>query len=257
MTKIKKVFLVAASLTALVSTPVLAADMAVKARPVPPPVPAMFSWSGIYIGGFVGGVTFRSERSYDALGDHFMPPNSGVTNDGAPAAVGGGMIGINWQVNNWVLGAEVTGAGTTINESFGAPFRSPVGSDPVSLTDKVNYIFTATGKVGWAWDRLLWYGKAGYASVGIDSLAADPVPHTAAARVRHNGWTAGTGLEYALVQNWIMGIEYDYIRVSAATHNQALVAGIAPAAPTFYNTSIRGDLHQVVGRLSYKFDWLR
>jgi hypothetical protein len=119
------------------------------------------------------------------------------------------------------------------------------------------FLLVSRALTRWAWDRALWYVKGGYANVGLETTAADPIPHTATDRRRHKGWTVGTGLDYMVTQNWIIGVEYDYIRLNAATHSQFPVGGIAPAAPTFYSTSITGDLHQIVARLSYKFDWAR
>ena len=54
----KKIFLAAVALTALAAAPAMAADLS---RPVyrapPPPAPVyIFSWTGCYIGGHVGGL---------------------------------------------------------------------------------------------------------------------------------------------------------------------------------------------------------
>jgi outer membrane immunogenic protein len=248
-----KRILLAAGLLMAVSSSGFAADLPVKAPP-PAVAPVVYNWSGFYIGGFAGGDWLRSTRSYDAIGDHFVPGLSSISASSS-GFVGGGMIGAQWQLGNWVLGLEGSGAWSSINRSFASPFLSPVGSDPVALSDRITSIFTATAKVGWTWDRVLWYVKGGYANVGLETAAADPIPHTATDRRRHNGWTVGTGLDYMVTQNWIIGVEYDYIRLNSATHSQFPVSGVAPAAPTFYATSITGDLHQIVARLSYKFDW--
>jgi hypothetical protein len=51
-------------------------------------------------------------------------------------------------------------------------------------------------------------------------------------------------------------VRRDQIHATVArAHSQALVSGIGPAFPDFYSTRINAELHQIVGRLSYKFDW--
>ena len=39
------------------ATPALAADMAVKAAPPPPPLPVIYNWTGFYIGANGGGAS--------------------------------------------------------------------------------------------------------------------------------------------------------------------------------------------------------
>ena len=232
-----------------------AADIPVKGpRPAPVVAPVAYNWSGFYIGGFGGGAWLRTNRSYDLAGDHFVPGLSSISasTDGFTA---GGMIGVNWQVSNFVFGLEGTGAWASVERSFASPFLSPVGSDPVTLSDKLTSIFTATAKIGIAWDRWMLYAKGGYANVGLETGALDPVPHSAGDKQRHHGWTVGGGWDFMLTQNWIIGVEYDYIRFATEPHAQALVNGATPAAPVFYATNIDGHVHQILGRISYKFDW--
>ena len=85
-----------------------AADMAVKARPAPPPV---FSWTGFYVGGFVGGAWGASDsRVTDPCGPAatVVCGAVGTYNGVAPvgfdlgsSVIGGGTVGYNWQSNSF------------------------------------------------------------------------------------------------------------------------------------------------------------
>ena len=80
---------------AMASAPmaVQAADMPVKAPPLPAPVP-VYSWTGCYIGGNIGGA--RVSVSCTTL----LPEHEwGRTGDGV--FMGGGQIGCNYQFNSF------------------------------------------------------------------------------------------------------------------------------------------------------------
>ncbi len=74
---------------------------------------------------------------------------------------------------------------------------------------------TATGRIGYAWNNVLVYGKggaawinenySGNASAGGMTVTTNPITDT---RV---GWTAGAGMEYGFVPNWSVFAEYDYL----------------------------------------------
>src|SRR5262249_8148584 len=90
---------------ALTMSPAMAADLAVKA---PPPVP--FNWTGFYIGAHLGAGWARSR--WEDL-DPFCPTTIRCALDtpdfGAHTAVGvlgGGQVGVNWQIGAVVLGLE-------------------------------------------------------------------------------------------------------------------------------------------------------
>jgi opacity protein-like surface antigen len=50
----------------LIGTPAFAADMAVKARPLPAPAP-VFSWTGCYLGGYAGGAWHESDGAISPI----------------------------------------------------------------------------------------------------------------------------------------------------------------------------------------------
>src|SRR4249919_3803045 len=92
----KTILLASMALAASMVSPVLAADMPVKAPPpAPPPVS---TWTGCYIGGNVGGA--RVETSVSILGvDDFSRSKSGLA--------AGGQIGCDYQfASNWVVGIQ-------------------------------------------------------------------------------------------------------------------------------------------------------
>ncbi len=120
----KKILLGIVAAAALVAAPALAADMALKARPAPPP-PA-FSWTGFYLGGFAGGAATGSVSNPDATNPGtvgIFPPGTPVTgcNFGVgpgltpgcfgtyglkPSFIGGGTAGYNWEFGKLVTGIE-------------------------------------------------------------------------------------------------------------------------------------------------------
>src|SRR6476660_6739730 len=74
-----------------------AADLAVKAPPPPPPV---FSWTGFYIGANIGGAWAHNNWTDTLFLTNFN------NNDNAAVFIGGGQIGGNYQIGQFVIGGE-------------------------------------------------------------------------------------------------------------------------------------------------------
>jgi outer membrane immunogenic protein len=80
------------------------------------------------------------------------------------------------------------------------------------VTLNKRWLTTATGKLGYAWDRVLLYGKGGGAWVGANNpnLAVGGFGQTLSGGTTNNfGWTAGVGIEWAFAGNWSARAEYD------------------------------------------------
>src|SRR5690349_10603829 len=96
-----KKFVIAAAMALGMASPVLAADMAVKAPP-PAPLPVIYNWSGFYIG--ANGGWGDSHNCWD-----FVNVAGTVFGDGCRDRSGGligGQIGYRWQANQFVFGLE-------------------------------------------------------------------------------------------------------------------------------------------------------
>jgi opacity protein-like surface antigen len=75
----KKLFLAGIALFALnAGGSAFAADMPVKARPLPPP--PVYNWTGFYVGGNIGYSWGRSSNDWDFFANNFViPPPEGTT----------------------------------------------------------------------------------------------------------------------------------------------------------------------------------
>jgi outer membrane immunogenic protein len=118
------------------------------------------------------------------------------------------------------------------------------------------WLTTATGKLGYAWDRVLLYGKAGGAWVGTNNpgltINGQPANFTSSQNNNNFGWTAGLGVEWAFSYNWSARAEWDYIRLQNQTYT------VAATAPFFANDSIavnNRNINMFTAGVNYKFGW--
>ena len=225
-----------------------AADMPVKA-PIAAPA-AVYNWTGFYLGINGGGGWTKSQEGLAA------GPLSGISGINtatcglaSPAGdcqhnlsgiLGGGQLGYNWQSANWVYGLEGLFDAANINGTTN-------GSTTINVyTTKVTSLLLLTGRLGYAWNQWLVYGKGGYAGGSVRLIVTSDTDNIDSTRW-HNGWTIGGGVEYGLMRNWILGAEYDYV---ALGNTGRTVVGSGGADTV--NVNMRG-MHVLLGRLSYKF----
>src|SRR5207253_4074191 len=111
----KRISIGIAAIASLFTTNVLAADLA--ARPytkAPAPMVEVYNWTGFYIGGNVGYSWGRSENTETlsrlATGVALF---SDTSRNDVNGVIGGGQIGYNWQLTNWLIGleADIQGSG--------------------------------------------------------------------------------------------------------------------------------------------------
>lgn len=183
--------LIAATGLALGATAASAADLG--RRPVykapPAPVPVAYNWSGFYIGGHLGYGWGDNEVTNLTTGTK--------SNLAADGFLGGAQIGFNWQTGAFVFGVEGDWSWTNADGST---------SIPAAVAADYNWYGTATARVGYAFDNMLWYVKGGAAWMDTDyTLGGVTVGDT------RTGWTVGTGLEWAISPNWSAKLEYNYL----------------------------------------------
>ena len=84
-------------------------------------------------------------------------------------------------------------------------------------TFKQDFVATLTGRVGFAFDRVLVYAKGGSAWTRDKLNAADGLGGAANGSFSRTGWTVGGGAEWALVGNWSVFAEYAYLNFGSIT----------------------------------------
>jgi len=241
-------YLAAASLLAL-STAASAADLS---RPVykPPLVPAAYTgWTGFYVGVNAGG-GFGTGRS-----DFSVPgfPNFASVDLPLTGAVGGVEAGYNWQTGVTVLGIEADFSASGLKGSVSAP--CPLGGAcglplSASYSQKVPWFGTVRGRLGIATSGWLIYATAGYAYARLETDAtatAGPVTASVSAHDTRNGWTAGGGIEVALVPGWSAKLEYLYL-----DYGKASTTWVLPGLPALTDDA-HFTMNVVRAGVNYRF----
>jgi outer membrane immunogenic protein len=215
----------AAALAVILAGPAVAADLPLKAAvPIVPP----FSWTGCYLGGHIGGA-----RASKAMTDPVALVQD--TLSGAPITTGittvtttptgvviGGEIGCDYQfAGNVVIGIEGTASGTTMRGS--ALVGLPATGELALVQSTNDFLASVTGRIGYAFDTVLLYGRGGFAVAGdkyevsgVDFAATTILPgpgpfHFQGVDNRY-GWVVGAGVDWAFTRHWSMNVEYDYYR---------------------------------------------
>jgi outer membrane immunogenic protein len=185
----------------------LGAGAAIADGYVPPPdyvVVPFVSWTGLYIGGHVGGAWSEIDWSnINLTGERFDKTNSGF--------IGGGQIGYNYQIGNLLLGVEATVSGADLSTDF----RS-IAVPTVRFSADIGTIATVTGRFGFASDQWLFYGKAGWAGAQVNFSGHNTAPADSFSFDNwRNGWTLGTGVEYKINRHMSFGLEYSFIDLNS------------------------------------------
>ena len=147
----------------------LAADLPAPA-PIPPPayVPPVYNWTGFYIGGNIGagwsGLSDTNTNFSDTLGSTFSAPTNAQF-------LGGGQVGVNYQfANGIVIGAEAMFDWLSNSQNAMVTATDPTGTVAANIgTSNARWLTTVSGRLGYAWDRVLLYAKGGGAWVATNS----------------------------------------------------------------------------------------
>jgi outer membrane immunogenic protein len=156
--------------------------MVTKAQPYMTPY---YNWTGFYVG--INGGGGWGSSAWDTTGS--FNTSGGMV---------GGTVGYNWQYGTWVLGleADVDWADIKGNTATGC-----IGG---GCTTQSNWLGTARGRVGYAFDRWMPYITGGAAFGDVEASH----PGFTGMTSTQLGWTAGLGVEFAVVNNVTAKVEY-------------------------------------------------
>ena len=153
--------------------------------------PRAYDWTGFYAGVNAG-------YGFDAT------DKSGTSNDGG--FVGGGQIGYNWQLNQFVFGVEADIQYADLETKYNG----------TGYKDGINWFGTVRARAGYAVDKYLVYATGGFAYGGADTSG------TGGDDTR-TGWTVGGGLEYAFTSNITGRIEGLYVSLERDSSRPSFV----------------------------------
>jgi outer membrane immunogenic protein len=201
----KRVFLagIAALAIATTMTAANAADIARRQR-MPTKAPEyepVYNWTGFYVGINGGGAFGNSDVSI-ALGSTSYDVTGGLA---------GGTVGYNWQAGRFVYGLEGDGDWSGLK---GSGTSAPCAASCQTSND---WLATARGRIGYAFNRVLPYATAGGA-FGDVKIARTGFAGDTDTRA---GWTAGAGVEVAINGPWTAKVEYLYADLGTANCSAA------------------------------------
>jgi outer membrane immunogenic protein len=230
----KRILLATVALGALaLATSASAADLAVKA---PPLEPAVYDWSGFYIGG-VAGYGFGNQNINNTNGPAGFADFTANFETHGPMA--GGEVGYNWMMGNILFGLEGDGIWTNIQgqDNFAL---TDINGLPTNDANKLNWVASVRVRSGIAVDRLLLFFTGGWADGGITHTntvlggAVDTFSNT------RSGLTAGGGIAYAITNNVIGKIEYRYYDLGIYHRDTPLNTAIPYNVANTYSTVMFG-----------------
>jgi outer membrane immunogenic protein len=237
-------------LLAFAATPAHAADMGVPNRayyPTTPLPPAIYDWTGIYVGPHIGGGILVDSVSQNVA---TAPINLLSSGSLRPAGVIGGLQGgANYEFAPWVVGIEGTWTDSAINGN--TLIGTATGATPQErFTSQAQWFAALTGRAGYAANDWLFYAKAGGAWMHVryteDLLVSGGV--TAATQVltdNRTGFTVGAGIEFGLVENLSGKVEYDFYDFGSKNYNFNAITPV----------SVKSNLHTLTVGLNYRFNW--
>ncbi len=207
-----------ALLGSVFATSSFAADMPLKAPPMPVPVAPACVWCGGYIGingGYAWGNNVGPVTFTNSVGEVFTTTGTTFNPRGG---FGGGQIGYNWQNGAfvWGLEADLQGAALKSNTSGGVTFFG----DHYAGERTIDFFGTFRGRLGVTAGNALFYATGGFAygRVNDSVMETNFLPGWVIGNnTDRAGYVVGGGVEYKIVTAWSAKIEYQYINLGHDT----------------------------------------
>ena len=226
-------------------------------------------WTGGYIGGVLGGLWGKNNVTWNPLpSPEDFAANTIIGKNKRSGFVGGILAGYNYQfLPTWLAGVEADWSWTNAKGKLASsPWVNGSSIDaPSSFTDMastLNWIPSIRGRLGYLISpKLMVYGSAGAAWANLNYAANNSNDFSDAnlyiTRTHFSktslGYTVGGGLEWVIIQHFLLRAEYLYYQLSSA---QSVVAqDITGNWPTFPSNYVWGNtsVNTVRVGLVYKF----
>lgn len=240
----KKAFMTAAAFAAL-STAALAADLPSKksVTMAPTPAPYAFSWTGAYVGGQLGYFGSRISGPFTTA----TGTNSAAYSINKSSFLLGAYAGYNYQfAGNIVVGVEGDIDAVLGNRGHRDGI-TPLAGGPYDVSARQTYSGAIRGRLGYAYDRALFYVAGGFAFGNVKTTYANAgTAPFLSVNSQRTGYTLGAGLDYAITNNIIARLEYRYTDLGRKSFNNPTV-GINTA------DSVKARSNAVLVGVAYKF----
>jgi outer membrane immunogenic protein len=233
-----------------------AADLSV---PRPPPLAPALTWTGCYVGGFIGRVWAGDVRATAAVapdddpGARYSYPFDNIV-------TAGGALGCDIQFGWFAFGAEGEAGYLRLRGSDIDPNSVVSGNDTLDSTRIGDWYGVIAGRFGAVFGPALVYIKGGGAFVEVSSTIVDTCavgacsPRTLAATGSADDWTwaLGGGIEYAFSPNWSMKVEY--LRLGLGSdYNVCGPGGGDAAGSTLCSTHNVDGIHSLKFGVNFRF----
>ena len=234
----KKLLIGAIAVASLGLGQALAADLPYKS----PPKPQTWSWTGCFIGAN-GGYAWGRDRVRTS-------DNTTLIHDvgNLDGGLGGAQIGCDYQMNQWVMGIEVSYDWAGLN---GTGIDPALAAGTSSVTTKVDGIWSFTTRTGMSFNNemTLLYLRSGFAAVHIkERNLFTPIGVLAQNEQQHfePAFDIGVGLEHRFTQTISIRAEYNHLWVKGNP------VDIQPPATSFPRGS-RTDIDIVTVGVNWRF----
>lgn len=239
-------------LALLFASPVFAQDM-------------QMPWSGLYAGVNAGyghsesnsAVTGQAAANTANIADGARPANVKMNSQGA---IGGFQLGVNSQYDAWVFGIETDIQATTIRNDSNIVTTGTLfpGTRNNQFMSELDYLGTVRGRVGYAWDNVMFYGTGGFAYGGVKQTVNLFGPNPGAVSQfagrfgkTETGYTVGGGLEFMVAPGLSTKTEFLYYNLGSSNVSAGVVAGNGGTG-TGYNVNFKNYGSLIRIGLNYK-----
>jgi opacity protein-like surface antigen len=200
-------------------------------------IPQDILWTGPYFGLHAGGVWSSAT---------WTDPYSGGTDNPQPAGIPfGAQFGVNWQWEQWVLGAEADISWIKLDaaaqDNSGLAFDHRI---------QAHWLSTVTGRLGYAYHHLLFYVKGGAAFTGErNDVNTGFATIASTGTLTQVGTAFGGGVEYAFDTHWSARLQYLFIDFPSRNLTLSDHLGGFPDLPA----TVKWTWQDVDAAVSYRF----